>query len=109
VRLITRRERTWPDGRVTPAHESYPPESSWGWAAWSEPTLVHARSRWDGLRGTPGGPAVDWSTLGILDDPEGYTAWKAGRLPRLRPSDARRPISTGGRDGPGSSIAEESP
>jgi len=87
VRLDQIREKRWADGRRTPAHEAYPAPSRWGTTAWSEPTLRHARTRWETLRATSRGRDLpSWKALGIPDDEEGYRAWKAGRLPRLQPS-----------------------
>jgi len=72
--------RTWPDGRVTAAHEAYPAASRWGRDAWSVPTLLHARALWEGLR-AEGLELPEWEGLGISEDGEGYWAWKEGRLP----------------------------
>jgi hypothetical protein len=82
LRLHREPARTGPDGQVIAAHEVYA-VGAWGSSGWSEPTLVHARQRWERLRATPKGADLPaWSALGIMDDPEGYQAWKAGRLPR---------------------------
>jgi hypothetical protein len=71
--------RPLPDGTVTTPHEAYPAPRDWGRKAWSEPTLVHTRQRWERLRGDHPDLSA-WTTLGIPDDPEGYRAWKEGRL-----------------------------
>jgi len=81
VRLHPARPRTWPDGRTSPGSETYPPSTAWGHHAWSDPTLAHAKSRWEGLRSSRHPELPPWDALGIPDDPEGYRAWKEGRLP----------------------------
>jgi len=80
VRLRRVTARRWPGGRVTPAHEAYPPARAWGLEGWSEPTRVHARHRWEGFR-AKGNDLPAWNHLGIPDDEEGNRAWKEGRLP----------------------------
>jgi len=80
VQLRTAREHRAPTGAIIPAHEAYPAPRDWGRIAWSVPTLVHARQRWEGLRRT-GKELPEWTALGIPDDEEGYRAWKEGRLP----------------------------
>jgi len=73
--------RRWPDGRTTAPHEAYPPPSGWGREGWSEPTLRHARDRWERIRVKLHDALPEWRDLGIPDDEEGYRAWKEGRLP----------------------------
>jgi len=82
VQLRREAAKTWPDGRVIAAHEAYPGPRVWGIAAWTEPTLVHARQRWEQIRSTPKGQNLpEWSSIGISDDREQYQAWKEGCLP----------------------------
>jgi len=80
VKLRALPEHRAPNGDVIPAHEAYAKPSDWGRRAWSEPTLVHARQRWERLR-REGVNLPGWTSLGIPDDREGYRAWKEGRLP----------------------------
>lgn len=82
VKLQPARPRTLPDGRETLGNETYPPPTAWGRWGWSEPTLRHAAQRWAALAAKHELP--EWPDLGLADDPEGYEAWKAGRLPRAR-------------------------
>jgi hypothetical protein len=96
VRLRRKAAKTWADDQVTAAHEAYPAPSDWGTAGWTEPTLVHARQRWERLRTSPKGKDLPaWCTLGIPDDEEGYRAWKAGRLPLVPTSAPTRAILAG--------------
>jgi len=82
VQLQRAPAKRWPDGRETPAHEAYPPPSRWGRDGWSEPTLKHARARWEKIRAAAHHAHLPtWAGLGIPDDEEGYRAWKEGRLP----------------------------
>jgi hypothetical protein len=77
VQLRRAPARTRRDGRVDAAREVYG-------ECWSEPTLRHAGQRWERLRTehAKGAELPPWSALGIMDDAEGFQAWKEGRLPR---------------------------
>jgi len=95
VRLQCVREKHWPDGRHTPAHEAYPSPAQWGREGWSEPTLRHAATRWERVRAKLKDTLPTWSDLGIPDDEEGYQAWKEGRLRRPAASAQKLGISEG--------------
>ena len=80
VKLRDVHEKPLPGGRSIRRHEAYPSPRDWGKVAWAEPSLLHAKQRWQRLAAAQQLPA--WESLGIADDPEGYQAWREGRLPR---------------------------
>jgi len=80
VQLRVRVATFW-RGRLTPAHEAYPPVAAWGREGWSEPTLIHAHRRWARLRATRQ-DLPSWDTFGLVEDREAFRAWKEGRPPR---------------------------
>jgi hypothetical protein len=77
VHLRVRLATLW-RGRLTPAHEAYPPAAAWGREGWSEPTLIHAHRRWAQLRATRR-DLPPWDAFGLVEDLEAFSGLERGK------------------------------
>jgi hypothetical protein len=59
VRLQIRAEHRSPIGTLVPAHQEYPPSSSWGTRGWTFKTLPEAQAKYRSLLATASDRAAD--------------------------------------------------